>query len=123
MSTHKGEVEVVKAFLDYGLSIDSKDPRDHATTPLLAAATLDTPDVGLFLIQAGANVHVKDVNGSTPLIWAAQNCGLKELVKALVDAGADVNAQAAGGATPLMMAGIFNCSEIVTILKQAGAKE
>lgn len=123
MSATEGNLEAVKAFLDYGLSVDSKDPRDHTTTPLLRAATLDTSDVGLFLIQAGADVNAKDTNGSTALLWAAQKCGLHELVKALVDAGADVNAKAAGGASPLMMAEIYKCSENIAILKQAGAKK
>jgi len=123
MSAHAGDLEAVKAFLDYGLSVDSKDPRDHTTTPLLGAATLDTPDIGLVLIQAGADVNAKDTNGSTALIWAAQRCGLHELVKALVEAGADVNAKAAGGATPLMMAEISNCSDNIAILQQAGAKK
>ena len=124
MSAHKGDLEAAKAFLDYGQNIESKDPRDHATTPLLAASmTPRSPELGIFLIKAGANVNVKDVNGSTPLIWAAEKCGMKDLVKALVKAGADVNAKAAGGATPLMMAESFKCNEIVKILKKAGARK
>jgi ankyrin repeat protein len=124
MSAHKGDLDAVKAFLDYGLSLESKDPRDHATTPLLAASmTPRSPELGIFLVEAGADVNVKDVNGSTPLIWAAQKCGMKDLVRALVKAGADVNAKAAGGATPLMMAKTFKCTEIIEILEKAGARK
>jgi hypothetical protein len=43
MSAHQGEIDAAQAFLDYGLSIESKDSRNHATTPLLAAATHDDP--------------------------------------------------------------------------------
>lgn len=123
MSAHKGDLEAVKAFLDYGLSIESKAD-DHATTPLLAASmTPDSPEVGIFLIKAGADVNVGDVNGSTPLIWASQKCAMKDLVNALVKAKANVNARAAGGATPLMMAEVFKCREIIKILKKAGARK
>ncbi len=123
MSAHKGEVAAAQAFLDYGLSVDSKDPNDHVTTPLLAAATADDPALGLFLISKGANVNAKDTNGSTPLLLASEHCGQTPLVKALIKAGADVNAKAAGGATPLMMAEIMKCADTVKLLKAAGAKK
>lgn len=123
MSAHKGDVEAARAFLDYGLGVDTKDPDDHVTTPLLAAATLDDPALGLFLISKGANVNAKDTNGSTPMLLASQHCGQAPLIKALIKAGADVNAKAAGGATPLMMADIMKCADTVKLLKAAGAKK
>ncbi len=124
MSAHNGDVEAAKAFLAYGLRIDSKDSRDHTTTPLLAASmTHNSPELGIFLIKSGANVNVMDENGSTPLIWASQKCQMTELVKALIEAGANVNAKSAGGATPLMMAEIFKCSENFKLLKKKGAKK
>ena len=68
-----------------------------------------------------ANPNIKDENGSTPLIWAAQSCP-PGVVQALIKAGGDVNAKAKGGATPLMMAEVLNRPENVAILKKAGAK-
>ncbi len=119
-----GELAAVKAFLAYGLPVDSKSSQGHAITPLLATSMYaDSPDIGLLLIQAGANVDAQDDNGATPLIWAAQKCHLHELVKALVQAKANVNAKAAGGATPLMMAETLKCSENIQIIKRAGAKK
>ncbi|HEY5610602.1 MAG TPA: ankyrin repeat domain-containing protein, partial [Thermoanaerobaculia bacterium] len=67
-SAHTGNVEAAQAFLEYGLRVDSKSSQDRATTPLLAAASLADPTLGLFLIKAGANVNAQDQNGSTPLI-------------------------------------------------------
>ncbi len=74
------------------------------------------------LLAGGGPVDAKDENGSTPLLWAAQLCDA-EAVKALIAAKANVNAKAKGGATPLMMAGVFQRTEIVALLKKAGAKE
>lgn len=122
MSATKGEVEAAQAFLDYGLSVDSKDPDDHTTTPLLRAAENDDPALGLFLIEHGANVNVMDQNGSTPLLLAASHCGQTPLLKALLKAGAKVNVKAAGGATPYMMADIMKCSANARVLKAAGGK-
>jgi ankyrin repeat protein len=123
MSAHNGELEAAQAFLDYGLSVDSKNPDDHVTTPLLAAATLDDPALGLFLIKAGANINAKDGNGSTPLLLAASHCGQTALLKALIKGGADVNAKAAGGATPYMMADVMKCADNLKVLKAAAAKK
>jgi ankyrin repeat protein len=41
----------------------------------------------------------------------------------LLAAGADVNAKTKGGGTALMMAEKYGLTEIVQLLKQAGAKE
>jgi ankyrin repeat protein len=122
MSAAKGEVDAARAFLDYGLSVDSKDSGDHVSTPLLRAASLDDPALGLFLIEHGANVNAKDTNGSTPLMLAASHCGQTPLLKALLKKGVDVNAKSAGGGTPMMMAGVMNCAENVKVLKAAGGK-
>ncbi|MEO6259824.1 MAG: ankyrin repeat domain-containing protein [Thermoanaerobaculia bacterium] len=122
-SATKGEVEAAQAFLDYGLSVDSKDSDDHTTTPLLRAASNDDSALGLFLIEHGANVNAKDQNGSTPLLLAASQCGQTALLKALLKAGADVNARAAGGATPFMMADVSSCAANAKVLKAAGGKK
>jgi ankyrin repeat protein len=123
MSAAKGEVDAARAFLDYGLSVDSKDSRDHTTTPLLNAASNDDPALGLFLIEQGANVNAKDDNGSTPLLLASSHCSQTPLLAALIKAGADVNAKAAGGATPAMMAEISKCSANLKALRAVKAKK
>jgi len=52
------------------------------------------------LIQAGADVNVKNKTGITPLYMAARN-GHDEIVTALLEAGANVNAATTNGETPL----------------------
>ena len=42
------------------------------------------------LIDAGADVNIKDRRGRTALMWASE-CGHTEIAKALIDAGAKEN--------------------------------
>jgi len=73
------------------------------------------------LTAAGGDVKAKDVNGSTPLLWAVQTGCAPSAVAALLKAGADPNAKSKGGATPLMFAEMFGRTEIADVLRKAGA--
>lgn len=55
----------------------------------MAAAYWNTPEVVQALIKAGANIHARDENGRTALMWAA--CGTKrpEVINVLLEAGAN----------------------------------
>ena len=89
-------------------------------TPLFLATEEGKDDIAQLLISRGADVRFNDGTGSTPLMWAAQN-GSAETVRMLINKGADVNSRWKDG-TPL----INNAQgrpEILSILKQAGAKE
>lgn len=114
-------METVKGFLDAGMPPNVQRPR-LGHSPLFAAVLAKHDEIAMMFIKAGGDVSFKDENGSTPLMWAAENRKSVPLVKALVNAGADVNVRAKGGATPLMMAEVRQCKEIVEILKKAGAK-
>lgn len=120
----EGDLPAIRHFLTAGMSPDTRD--EAMERPLLRATSYchheDKPfvDIALALIAADADVNVRDTNGATPLIHAAQGCPL-EVVEALLGAGADVDARAAGGATPLMMARVMGRDEIVAVLTAAGA--
>jgi ankyrin repeat protein len=60
--------------------------------------------------------------GQTALMWAAQQ-NRPLLLKALITAGADVNARDRHGDTALQIAAHAHLDEIVTLLKQSGARE
>ena len=121
-----GNLEAVELFLKLGQSPNYTE-NDTPTMILAALRCVGEPiesrtPVLKALIAAGGNVEAKDINGSTPLLWAAQHCDA-EAVKALIAAKANVNAKAKGGANPLMMAKVFNRTDIVELLVKAGAKE
>lgn len=72
------------------------------------------------LLQAGADIAARDLNGETPLHLAA---GFRNAaaVAALLEAGADVHATTRRGDTPLHDAARNGSAEIVNALLEAGA--
>ena len=74
------------------------------------------------LLDAGADVNTKDPDGFTPLKWAVVR-GHAATVQVLLDGGADLNMRDSRDQTPLMIATEEDLTRIITLLKQAGAKE
>ena len=81
-------------------------------------------DVKLALIVdfacLGADVHEKDSEGNTVLMWASER-GCKEVVDTLLEKGADVNAKNKIGRTALMEASENGHKEVVELLIKNGA--
>jgi hypothetical protein len=75
-----------------------------------------------YLLDAGADVEVKDNDGQTALMIASWY-GYKEVVQVLLAAGADVEVKDNDGWTALMYALKYKYKEIVQILRNAGAKK
>jgi ankyrin repeat protein len=75
------------------------------------------------LLESGADVNAKDDDGATALMYALLIRGDAEVVKVLLDAGADVNHTNDDGWMALMLAEEEDYSEIVELLKQAGATD
>jgi len=80
------------------LEVDVNSPDELGTTAL-AHAIMPTPDLdGIrLLIEAGADVNIKNASGKTALMIALFFCRengyrlTKKIMKMLIDAGADVN--------------------------------
>lgn len=68
-------------------------------------------DIIKLLIDKGADIHVKNSSGWTPIMEASRN-GYFEIVELLVSKGANVNDQGNDGYTSLMLA----CCNIVRII-------
>jgi hypothetical protein len=122
-----GNLEAVRLFLRLGTSPNVKDAGD--TFALVAAAMMCTREpqgdrlaVLQAMLAAKATVDVKDMNGSTPLLWSVNAQCPTDFARALVAAGANVNVKAKGGGTPLMLAKVFNRADLVDVLVKAGAK-
>ena len=72
------------------------------------------------LVDNGANLEVKDVDGETPAFLAATS-KCPEVMKVLLDAGANPNTQGEDGWTALMMAARDGDYEITKMLLERGA--
>lgn len=63
----KGEVELVKKFVEYGADVNEKS---NGMTPLMVAARFNNVEIIKFLIANGANIKEKDEKGFTALKYA-----------------------------------------------------
>ncbi|MDA9822157.1 ankyrin repeat domain-containing protein [Paracoccaceae bacterium] len=88
-------------------------------TPLHFAATEGTPAHIKILINAGAKINAKDVNGQRPLHRAAIE-GTPANIKALLSAGADHDARNKESDTPLHVAAVYGNPAIIQALLTAG---
>ncbi len=98
-------------------------PRPTARRWWTSPFIVSTIDGIKFAIEHGANVKAADVEGRTPLLFAA-NSDLLPLntVKLLIEHGADVNAKNIYGNTPLYLAKLHGDTPIVDLLLKSGAK-
>ena len=81
-----------------------------------------TPQDVQAAIKSGASVNIRNKDGWTALMGAAEYNPNPEMITALLAAGADVNAQNKDGWTALMAAAVFNQNpEVITALLAAGA--
>ncbi|MCB0372530.1 MAG: ankyrin repeat domain-containing protein [Muricauda sp.] len=93
-----GNLDVVKQHIAAGTDLNEKDALSGAT-PLITAITFDKNDIAQALINADANLAIKNNDGSTALHVAAFFCRV-EAVQMLMDAGADKTIKNNYGATP-----------------------
>ncbi len=90
-------------------------------TPLHRAAQCSTGPLGMqVLLEAGADIAVRDRDGHTPLHMAAMK-DHPDIIRALMDAGADQEVRAERGGRPLHCAASVGTPDFVRALLNAGA--
>jgi hypothetical protein len=81
------ELPLIEALLEAGADVDFRK-EGKSETPLIGAASLGAEDVGLALLDAGAQPHLRGEGGETALHWAAL-LGEQRLAQRLIE-GADL---------------------------------
>jgi ankyrin repeat protein len=122
-------VESARILISHGAKVNEK-ANDGMTAFIQAVFGVSSGKVPLamceLLIENGADINASltgpSASGWTALHYAVTN-GDTELVKYLIRYGAFVNKATAEGSTPLFLAKQEGYTEIVTLLKKAGAQE
>jgi ankyrin repeat protein len=112
----------VRQLLAAGANPDARD--EDGRTPIFSAVLGNSVGLLGLLLESGADVNAEDNDGWTALHFAAQE-HLPELARILLGRGADPNRKDSDGATALWRA-VQACRgrvELVSILRQAGAKD
>lgn len=91
-------IEVVRQHIAAGTDMNQKDPMS-GSTPLITASSFGKEKIAKELIDAGADLSLKNNDGATALHTAAFFCRV-EIVQLLMDAGADKSITNNFGATP-----------------------
>ena len=92
-----GNIKAVKAIIKKGIDVDLPAKKDEF--PLFYAAGYGRPEIARLLIQAGANVNIRDSYGDTALHIAIRECNYK-VAEILINSNADVNAKIEKGFFP-----------------------
>lgn len=93
-----GNLEVVRKHIAAGTDINEKDAMS-GSTPLISAASFGKNDIAKVLIDAGADLNLRNNDGATALHVAAFFARV-EIVQLLIDAGGDKTIKNNFGATP-----------------------
>ncbi|MBE9509812.1 MAG: ankyrin repeat domain-containing protein [Bacteroidetes bacterium] len=98
-ATFLGDIDAIQQHIKAGSNLDEREPT-LGSSPLISAAVFGKTEVARALIEAGADVNLKNNEGSTALHSAAFLCRL-EIVGMLLENGADKELQNNYGSTAL----------------------
>ena len=112
----------IKCLIEAGADVNAKGAKGEFgagdTALMHASQGKGHKEIVEMLINAGADVNVRDKFGGTALMIASQN-GHVETVEMLIEKGADVNARDFLGNTALVYATEEGHKEIIKILEEA----
>jgi ankyrin repeat protein/Flp pilus assembly protein TadD len=116
----QGFTPIVKLLLSKGARANQGD-KDGDNALILASAAGKTETVDA-LLAGGADIDAQNKNGITALMVASFQ-GNVPTVRLLIARGGNVNRRADDGSTAVSLATSKNHPDVVTILKQAGARD
>lgn len=116
LATSKGQVDLVKLFLDKGANIEAKDI--YGCTPLWISASNGHQGIVSLLLEKGADIKSEDHLGYNP-IWISASNGHQQIVKMLLEKGAQLGIGDYGSMPPVPA---HNWQEVVgKLLRQAAS--
>lgn len=114
----KGDINMVKKYLDAGMSANIKD--NNGRNALMLASGYGYTEISKILIYNGAFINDLDYDDWTSLRYAVNN-GHTSVVKILIENGAFINSVDNEGWTALMIASYKGYTDIVKYLIEKGA--
>lgn len=115
LACYFGQTEVARYLMMKGADVNLPSNNGFHVLPIHSAAAGNYTDIVRALVNAGAQVNVKQQAGVTPLHSAAQN-GNADILILLLEHGAEVNTRMEGGKTPADLAREKGFEEIADIL-------
>ncbi|XP_073934177.1 fibronectin type 3 and ankyrin repeat domains protein 1 isoform X1 [Castor canadensis] len=116
-----GHCPVIEWMIKDGCEVDVMDTGCGWTPLMRVSAVSGNQKVALLLIEAGADVNVKDKDGKTPLMVAVLN-NHEQLVQLLLDKGADPSVKNEFGKGVLEMARVFDRQNVLSLLEERKKK-
>ncbi len=110
--------QAVAAQIAAGADVNEQD--EYGYTPLIEAAIMNKEDIGLVLLEAGADVQGRDLTGRTALHWTVDNNNIS-FSKELLNRSANANAYSTGGLSVLVMPLLRQQQPIKELLFHYGA--
>ena len=95
-----GDTKALETFLESGGDVNAREPDKERNSLMHIAVTFGQAGAVKVLAKSGANLDIKNTNGTTPLI-SAGFLGKSELVKILIDEGASLDVTDNNGMTAL----------------------
>jgi excisionase family DNA binding protein len=119
LATIKGHTEIVLALLKQGADVNARNKKGW--TALMFAVSMGDLDTMRALLAGGrAEIDARDNDGKTALMQATGENNIESL-RVLIEAQADVNVVDRLGETALTIAARRGYTEVVELLKKAGA--
>ncbi|KAJ7325307.1 hypothetical protein JRQ81_018327 [Phrynocephalus forsythii] len=116
-----GHCDVIEWMIQDGCEVDAKDAGLEWTPLMRLCALTGKIDVATLIIDAGADVNIRDKDGKTPLMVAALN-NQEELVALLLERGADPDVKNEFGKGALEMARGLNRQSVASVIEDKKRK-
>lgn len=118
IASHFNKEDIVRMLLAQKADPNTPSQNGYQVYPLHAALSNNNSTIGKMLIEAGAEVNVKQHGGLTPLHFAAQH-GNIDLIIILLEQGADISVLTDTGESAAELAAKKGFREIAEILHVA----